>query len=157
MLALYFGQRILHRHHRGTERAIRSGSKGRCWRERPVVDDVSVFSSTLINNKESNNIYGASEHCPRIVTQNNTTTLTPKNAYSSVNIVPQLDQTRAELRTALNYSVVASSYMAALCSKVPGSMWDWRQRRLYPGDWLVAMSDFKHEDLQGEILHRSIR
>ena len=67
-----------------------------------MVDDESVFSSILANNEEARDIYGELKICPCIVTQNNSTSITPIDAYSFVNIVPQLDQNRAELRTALD-------------------------------------------------------
>ena len=45
-----------------------------------MVDDTSVFSSTSINNEEAMDIYGVSEHCPGIDTQNNSTAITPTDA-----------------------------------------------------------------------------
>ena len=45
-----------------------------------MVDDTSVFSSTSIDNEEAMDIYGVSEHCPGIATQNNNTAITPTNA-----------------------------------------------------------------------------
>ena len=67
-----------------------------------MVDDVSVFSPTSIDDEETRDMYVASEHCPGDVTQNNNTTNTPTNAYSYLNLVPQLHQNRAGLRTAQN-------------------------------------------------------
>ena len=67
-----------------------------------MVDDVSILSSALLDYKEVRDIYGASKQYPGNVTQHTATANTSTNAYSSVNIAPQLDQNRAELRTALH-------------------------------------------------------
>jgi hypothetical protein len=84
-----------------------------------VVDDVSIFSSASLNYKEARDIYGASKQYPGNVTQHNTTANTPTNAYSSVNIASQLDQNRAELRTALN-----NPFNAATTQKKPQKLSD---------------------------------
>jgi len=78
-----------------------------------VVDDVSVFSPTSIDDEETRDMYVASEHCPGNVTQNNNTTNTPTNAYSSLNLAPQLHQNRAGLRTAQNNPFNAVNYPKA--------------------------------------------
>ena len=53
------------------------------------------------------------------VMKNNTTANTPTNAYSPVNVAPQLNQNRAEKRTALN-----KPSNAATTQKQPQSLWD---------------------------------
>jgi len=52
-----------------------------------VVDDVSVFSLTLIDNEEARDIYGSFEHWQGDIMQNNTTANTP--AEESLKLMSQ--------------------------------------------------------------------